>query len=202
MSGEGGGGSIQEWQTWKADTQVGQGCPVCCDGTSCSQKETFFGDSLLVGSHECHHLKSSSLHGVPGCLAVDPCTTLPTQLKSFRWSTGDIKGAQEGSCPCCQAWPGPGTGYRPGEPRFSSSCHSVHEPQTPSQSIRLPLSARSKVILKEPDLQDLGIYSVVVPDADEDTSASHTLTEEGNGLTPCHLFRETNPDPEPKHQCP
>ncbi|CAO2589521.1 Myom3 [Lemmus lemmus] len=37
---------------------------------------------------------------------------------------------------------------------------------------------KSKVILKEPDLQDLGIYSVVVPDADEDTSASHTLTEE------------------------
>lgn len=47
----------------------------------------------------------------------------------------------------------------------------------------MPLSARSKVILKEPDLQDLGVYSVVVPDADEDTSASHTLTEEGNGLT-------------------
>ncbi|XP_017175712.1 myomesin-3 isoform X1 [Mus musculus] len=38
--------------------------------------------------------------------------------------------------------------------------------------------SKSKVILKEPDLQDLGIYSVVVPDADEDTSASHTLTEE------------------------
>uniref|UniRef100_A0A8C6QTU8 Myomesin-3 n=1 Tax=Nannospalax galili TaxID=1026970 RepID=A0A8C6QTU8_NANGA len=37
---------------------------------------------------------------------------------------------------------------------------------------------KSKVILKEPDLQDLGIYSVVVTDADEDTSASHTLTEE------------------------
>lgn len=37
--------------------------------------------------------------------------------------------------------------------------------------------------MKEPDLQDLGVYSVVVPDADEDTSASHTLTEEGNGLT-------------------
>ncbi|XP_028615636.1 myomesin-3 [Grammomys surdaster] len=37
---------------------------------------------------------------------------------------------------------------------------------------------KSKVILKEPDLQDLGVYSVVVPDADEDTSASHTLTEE------------------------
>nr|XP_004657380.2 myomesin-3 [Jaculus jaculus] len=37
---------------------------------------------------------------------------------------------------------------------------------------------KSKVILKEPDLQDLGTYSVVVTDADEDTSASHTLTEE------------------------
>ncbi|KAM4873379.1 myomesin-3 [Thomomys bottae] len=37
---------------------------------------------------------------------------------------------------------------------------------------------KSKVILKEPDLQDLGIYSVVVTDADEDISASHTLTEE------------------------
>lgn len=45
--------------------------------------------------------------------------------------------------------------------------------------VSLPLSARSKVILKEPDLQDLGVYSVVVPDADEDTSTSHTLTEEG-----------------------
>uniref|UniRef100_A0A8D2CJT9 Myomesin-3 n=1 Tax=Sciurus vulgaris TaxID=55149 RepID=A0A8D2CJT9_SCIVU len=37
---------------------------------------------------------------------------------------------------------------------------------------------RSKVILKEPDLEDLGTYSVVVTDADEDISASHTLTEE------------------------
>lgn len=37
---------------------------------------------------------------------------------------------------------------------------------------------KSKVILKDPGLQDLGIYSVVVTDADEDTSASHTLTEE------------------------
>ncbi|KAM6172804.1 myomesin-3 [Erethizon dorsatum] len=37
---------------------------------------------------------------------------------------------------------------------------------------------KSKVILKEPDLQDLGTYSVVVTDADEDISASHTLTEE------------------------
>lgn len=63
----------------------------------------------------------------------------------------------------------------------------------------MPLSSRSKVILKEPDLQDLGVYSVVVTDADEDTSASHTLTEEGNGLTPRHLLREANPDLEPKH---
>ncbi|XP_004850644.1 myomesin-3 [Heterocephalus glaber] len=37
---------------------------------------------------------------------------------------------------------------------------------------------KSKVILKEPDLQDLGTYTVVVTDADEDISASHTLTEE------------------------
>ncbi|XP_004603752.2 myomesin-3 [Sorex araneus] len=37
---------------------------------------------------------------------------------------------------------------------------------------------KSKVILKEPDLQDLGTYSVVVTNADEDISASHTLTEE------------------------
>ncbi|XP_007522687.1 myomesin-3 [Erinaceus europaeus] len=37
---------------------------------------------------------------------------------------------------------------------------------------------KSKVILKEPDLEDLGVYSVVVTDADEDISASHTLTEE------------------------
>ncbi|KAG8506709.1 Myomesin-3, partial [Galemys pyrenaicus] len=37
---------------------------------------------------------------------------------------------------------------------------------------------KSKVILKEPDLADLGTYSVVVTDADEDISASHTLTEE------------------------
>uniref|UniRef100_A0A8C9QCD0 Myomesin 3 n=1 Tax=Spermophilus dauricus TaxID=99837 RepID=A0A8C9QCD0_SPEDA len=38
--------------------------------------------------------------------------------------------------------------------------------------------SRSKVILKEPGLEDLGTYSVVVTDADEDISASHTLTEE------------------------
>uniref|UniRef100_F6UG83 Myomesin-3 n=1 Tax=Equus caballus TaxID=9796 RepID=F6UG83_HORSE len=37
---------------------------------------------------------------------------------------------------------------------------------------------KSKVILKEPGLEDLGTYSVVVTDADEDISASHTLTEE------------------------
>ncbi|KAM5247782.1 myomesin-3 [Ctenodactylus gundi] len=37
---------------------------------------------------------------------------------------------------------------------------------------------KSKVILKEPDLPDLGTYSVVVTDADEDISASHTLTKE------------------------
>ncbi|XP_045154869.1 myomesin-3 [Echinops telfairi] len=37
---------------------------------------------------------------------------------------------------------------------------------------------KSKIILKEPSLKDLGIYSVVVADADEDISASHTLTEE------------------------
>ncbi|XP_074074224.1 myomesin-3 isoform X1 [Macrotis lagotis] len=37
---------------------------------------------------------------------------------------------------------------------------------------------RSKIILKEPSKEDLGTYSVTVPDADEDISASHTLTEE------------------------
>ncbi|XP_006862460.1 PREDICTED: myomesin-3 [Chrysochloris asiatica] len=37
---------------------------------------------------------------------------------------------------------------------------------------------KSKVILKEPGLEDLGLYSVVVTGADEDISASHTLTEE------------------------
>ncbi|KAM5321074.1 myomesin-3 isoform 1-T1 [Glossophaga mutica] len=37
---------------------------------------------------------------------------------------------------------------------------------------------KSKVILKEPDLEDLGTYSVVVTNADEDISASRTLTEE------------------------
>ncbi|XP_004465451.1 myomesin-3 [Dasypus novemcinctus] len=40
---------------------------------------------------------------------------------------------------------------------------------------------RSKVILKEPGLEDLGTYSVVVTDADEDISASHELTEEELG---------------------
>ncbi|XP_038613990.1 myomesin-3 [Tachyglossus aculeatus] len=39
-------------------------------------------------------------------------------------------------------------------------------------------AGRSKVILKEPSEKDLGTYSVVVTDADEDISASHTLTEE------------------------
>ncbi|KAB0393440.1 hypothetical protein E2I00_015508, partial [Balaenoptera physalus] len=37
---------------------------------------------------------------------------------------------------------------------------------------------KSKIILKEPGLEDLGTYSVVVTDADEEISASHTLTEE------------------------
>uniref|UniRef100_A0A8I3ZYY3 Myomesin-3 n=1 Tax=Callithrix jacchus TaxID=9483 RepID=A0A8I3ZYY3_CALJA len=37
---------------------------------------------------------------------------------------------------------------------------------------------KSKVILKEPGLEDVGTYSVIVTDADEDISASHTLTEE------------------------
>nr|XP_060482426.1 myomesin-3 [Panthera onca] len=50
--------------------------------------------------------------------------------------------------------------------------------QGSSPSLCSPLSARSKVILKEPGLEDLGTYSVVVTDADEDISASHTLTEE------------------------
>ncbi|CAK6440754.1 unnamed protein product [Pipistrellus nathusii] len=36
---------------------------------------------------------------------------------------------------------------------------------------------KSKVILRDPGLKDLGTYSVVVTDADEDISASHTLTE-------------------------
>lgn len=54
----------------------------------------------------------------------------------------------------------------------------------PSQSLCSPPSARSKVILKEPGLEDLGTYSVVVTDADEDISASHTLTEEGNAPAP------------------
>ncbi|XP_004679437.1 PREDICTED: myomesin-3 [Condylura cristata] len=47
------------------------------------------------------------------------------------------------------------------------------------QRVRIEEEAhKSKVILKEPDLEDLGTYSVVVTDADEDISASHTLTEE------------------------
>ncbi|XP_010988105.3 myomesin-3 [Camelus dromedarius] len=37
---------------------------------------------------------------------------------------------------------------------------------------------KSKIILNDPGLEDLGTYSVVVTDADEDISASHTLTEE------------------------
>ncbi|XP_072465409.1 myomesin-3 [Notamacropus eugenii] len=36
----------------------------------------------------------------------------------------------------------------------------------------------SKIILKDPSKEDLGTYSVTVTDADEDISASHTLTEE------------------------
>uniref|UniRef100_A0A8C0L969 Myomesin-3 n=1 Tax=Canis lupus dingo TaxID=286419 RepID=A0A8C0L969_CANLU len=47
------------------------------------------------------------------------------------------------------------------------------------QRVRVEEKAnKSKVILKEPGLEDLGTYSVVVTDADEDISASHTLTEE------------------------
>eukprot|EP00069_Balaena_mysticetus_P004942 bmy_04559T0 len=48
---------------------------------------------------------------------------------------------------------------------------------------------KSKIILKEPGLEDLGTYSVVVTDADEEISASHTLTEEGG------QHQERNPLP-------
>lgn len=75
--------------------------------------------------------------------------------------------------------------------------------QGSSPSLCSPLSTRSKVILKEPGLEDLGTYSVVVTDADEDISASHTLTEEGNAPAPLP------PPPErqahiksPEHKCP
>uniref|UniRef100_A0A8D0XBH6 Myomesin-3 n=1 Tax=Sus scrofa TaxID=9823 RepID=A0A8D0XBH6_PIG len=37
---------------------------------------------------------------------------------------------------------------------------------------------KSKIILKDPGPEDLGTYSVVVTDADEEISASHTLTQE------------------------
>lgn len=68
-----------------------------------------------------------------------------------------------------------------GSPR-SASCSPSRAwgEELRSQSLCTPHPARSKVILKEPDLQDLGTYSVVVTNADEDISASHTLTEEGN----------------------
>lgn len=68
---------------------------------------------------------------------------------------------------------------------------SLARGQGAAQSL-CPLSARSKIILKEPDLQDLGTYSVTVTDADEDISASHTLTEEGE---------EQPPSLESKHRC-
>uniref|UniRef100_A0A4X2M7S6 Myomesin 3 n=1 Tax=Vombatus ursinus TaxID=29139 RepID=A0A4X2M7S6_VOMUR len=45
----------------------------------------------------------------------------------------------------------------------------------------------SKIILKEPSKEDLGTYSVTVIDADEDISASHTLTEEGKLPSPLTL---------------
>lgn len=49
----------------------------------------------------------------------------------------------------------------------------------------------------------MGTYSVVVTDADEDISASHTLTEEGN----TSHFTATSPERQdrmesPKHECP
>lgn len=84
------------------------------------------------------------------------------------------------------AWPGAGAGWQDCKAdRLSSS--QASGARGPAQSIRSPLSARSKVILKEPGLEDLGTYSVVVTDADEDISASHTLTEEGTALLPCCL---------------
>lgn len=79
------------------------------------------------------------------------------------------------------AWPGAGAGQQDCKADQLSSSQASGA-RGPAQSILSPLSARSKVILKEPGLEDLGTYSVVVTDADEDISASHTLTEEGTAL--------------------
>ncbi|XP_043846841.1 myomesin-3 isoform X2 [Dromiciops gliroides] len=51
-------------------------------------------------------------------------------------------------------------------------------PPDPQRIIVKDDVCRSKIILKEPGKEDLGTYSVTVTDADEDISASHTLTEE------------------------
>lgn len=127
---------------------------------------------------------------VPGCLVI---TCVP-----HCQSRGDLKGLQGSSL--ARTWegaqvtkdsPAPPLNFpywlvsfplfpQPLPQAVRESC--VFKAKAPSQRSALSLSARSKVILKEPDLQDLGVYSVVVTDADEDTSASHTLTEEGNGL--------------------
>lgn len=74
-------------------------------------------------------------------------------------------------------------------------------PQLPGFQGTSPLSepllcclCRSKIILKDPGLEDLGTYSVVVTDADEDISASHTLTEDGEAPLCRRHPRETDPE--------
>lgn len=92
-------------------------------------------------------------------------------------------GTQGGNHPCRLAWPDLWLGCRAPGSQASSA-------QGASLRLYSPLSARSKVILKDPGLEDLGTYSVMVTDADEDISASHTLTEEGNASVLLPLPRE------------
>lgn len=63
------------------------------------QKETFFGDSLLVESLECHRLKSSRLHRVPGCLTVDRVPHCPPNSRAFAGPQEISRGRKRAAVP-------------------------------------------------------------------------------------------------------
>ena len=110
---------------------------------------------------------------------------------------GTPKRCKEAATPAY--WLGRGLGWGAGLAKPTET------PQLPGLQGTRPLSeplpsclCRSKIILKEPGLKDLGTYSVVVTDADEEISASHTLTEEGDA--PCSTA--TSPERRPRHGVP
>lgn len=114
---------------------------------------------------------------------------------------GTPKRCKEAATPAY--WLGRGLGWGTGLAKPTET------PQLPGLQGTRPLSeplpsclCRSKIILKEPGLEDLGTYSVVVTDADEDISASHTLTEEGDAPVPQPPPQRDDPDTGSQAQIP